>query len=188
MTTKPASKNRKTTKTLHPVKSYKQPVTTTQKKKEQKSTPGYLKFVYGFMLLLMLFSGVGRISGRNSRTPGVKATPQVQAASSGTIAKALTYHRENSASNLCDDLIITVGGDAVLSDCTGVSEQQYHLSVNERQTLSGWLTKYNSFDYSISDQSQIQFNGHSNQTITGNDLSSLITFVSTIDTEITTQP
>ena len=164
--------------------------------KKTTDTPVYLKFVYAFMLLLMLLGGVARVAGKNSRSQTAAAAPQAQGQGSpqSLSAKALTLHREDGAAGVCDDLIVTVSGDAVLTACSSDSTYQYHLSAAEQQQLASFLGAFKPFDFDSGNPdntsgvlAKLSMNGHGTQVAAEADLKNVLGFASMLDSEIEAQ-
>lgn len=162
--------------------------------KKTTDTPLYLKFVYAFMLLLLLAGGVARVAGKNTSSQSAPKTPLAQAPSQSLSAKALTFHREGGPGGVCDDLVVTVNGDAVLAACSSGSERQYQLSTAEKQQLVSWLGEFKSFDFDSGkpgDSSglleKLSMNGHGTRVASEADVQKVLGFVSTLDSEISAQ-
>jgi len=110
-------------------------------------------------------------------------TPVVRTAG-GLSARALTLHRQNDGASICDDLVVTVTGDAVLTGCGSGVEQQYRLSDAERLQLTTWLDTLQSINYETA-SSRLYLNAHGAEAVTQADRQSVMDFATALDAEIT---
>ena len=164
--------------------------------KKPTGTPLAMKLMYAFMLLLLLAGGASRVATKNIRKPAtVEPTPLQSGSPSQSLpARVLIFHREGGVDGVCDDLVVTAAGAAVLSACAGGDEQQYQLSTIEKQQLNSWLGAYKPFDYDSGKPAnpedmitKLSLNGHGEQVASEVDLQQFIGFATKVETEISTQ-
>lgn len=172
-----------------------QPAAGTPAKKPT-SAPLAMKLMYAFMLFLLVAGGASRIATKNTRNPvTVDPTPLQSGSPSQSLpASVLIFHREGGMDGVCDDLVVTAAGGAVLSACAGGVEQQYQLSTFEKQQLNNWLGAYKPFDYDSGKPAnpedmitKLSLNGHGEQVAAEVDLQQFIGFATKLETEISTQ-
>jgi hypothetical protein len=191
--TSPAPAKNKTGSTISKVPSA---PGTSKPAKKTTDTPVYLKFVYAFMLLLMLTGGLARFAAKNARSKTTAGSAQVQSlgTSQPLSARALTFHRAGGPAEFCDDLVVSVSGEAVLTACSSGKESQYHLSAAEQRQLVTWLGTYKAFDFGPDKPdstsgltTKLSLNGQGTQLANAADLNAMLSFVSAIDSEIDAQ-
>lgn len=189
MKTQPRPQNKKK---AAPTKKAVQP-NAVKKSSKSTTTPIHMRVFYAFMLFLMASGSFMTILGRRNVTQArALSTPTpLVAVGNGLSAKALTLHRQGGATSVCDDLVVTVTGDAVLAGCSNGVEQQYRLSDTERQQLTTWLDTLQSINYDSTASSQagaldsrLYLNAHGTKVVTQADRQAVLAFASALDAEI----
>lgn len=123
---------------------------TRMSNKPEKKSFSTLRIFSIVMLLLIALSTFGRMASAShpatqNRQP--ETIQRTQTPGAGTVARVLVFHQENKAENLCEDLVITVAGGAIYSDCGKITERQYVLNESELQQLLGWIEKFQVVNY-----------------------------------------
>lgn len=167
-----------------------------QVKTGNKST-GMLRLFSIIMLLLMVFTSLGRIAFANNRPPqdGHTTTQQSASSSGGTAALVLVFHQEDNRAGSCEDLLITARGSAIYSTCQNAVEKQYTLSETERRRLLTWIENYLAVNYDDGAASQpdgavthLYLNGQGSKMATDLEVQQMIDFAKTLSTKIASQP
>jgi hypothetical protein len=165
--------------------------------RQDKNSSGTMKIFYVFMLALLLFSSIIRITGASRRNKSA-STPAPQAgpvSGGGTAALAFVFHREVSGSGACTDLVIPTKGSAVYSNCANGAEKQYDLSDVERSQLGRWRAQFQPVNYEHTDTSKngdlttrLYLNGLGNQAASDSDIQAMIDFARELTAKIGSQP
>jgi len=160
--------------------------------KEKKDSSGIMKFFYLVMLLLIASSSVLSVLGASRRTSSniVTSTPDsVPVDGGGMAAINLKFHREDSGTNVCEDLVITSAGDAIYSDCAASTNLRYTLNDIERAQLDGWIQSFERINYDNTSQQgnvtiQLFLNGQGNQSPNNTATQQLINFATALVAKI----
>jgi len=161
--------------------------------KEEKDSSGIMKFFYLVMLLLIASSSVLSVLGSRRRASAssisVTSTPDNIPVSGGMAAISLKFHREDSETKLCEDLVITSAGDAIYSDCNAGTNNRYRLNDTERTQLDGWLQSFKQINYDNAGQQgkmniQLFLNGQGSQVASDTNIQQLIVFVEALSAKV----
>ena len=165
-------------------------------KQDQKFSKTTKSF-YVLMFLLIISSSFIRIAGA-SRHPQGGATPAPQinsVGSGGTAARVFVFHKGDSSSGMCEDLVIPATGSAVYSNCGSDVEKQYALSNTERGQLQRWIEQFQPVNYDHNDKNQtgnvttqLYLNGRGSQAASDTDIQSMVQFAETLAAKIAFQP
>lgn len=151
-----------------------------------------MKFFYLVMLLLIASSSVLSVLGarRLTSSNNITSTPNSMPVSGGGMAAInLKFHREDSGSNVCEDLVITSVGDAIYSDCGAGTNLRYTLNDIERVQLDGWIQSFKQINYDNTGQQsnvaiQLFLNGQGNQPPNDTATQQLINFATALVAKI----
>ena len=169
---------------------------SAKRSKQDKNSSGVMRVFYVLMLVLMLSSSIIRIAGANRIThSGAMLTPQVNSTGSGSTARAFVFHKVDSISGTCVDLVISAMGNAVYSNCGHGGEKQYDLNNSELLQLQKWIKQYQPVNYDHTDNAlagivttQLYLNGQGNQQASNVDTQHIIEFAIAMAAKVAMRP
>ena len=169
---------------------------SAKRRRQDKNSSGVMRIFYVLMLVLMLSSSIIRIAGANRNAQsGAMLTPQVNSTGSGSTARAFVFHKVDSISGTCVDLVISAMGNAVYSNCGHGGEKQYDLNNSELLQLQKWIKQYQPVNYDHTDNAlagivttQLYLNGQGNQQASNVDTQHIIEFAIAMAAKVAMRP
>lgn len=140
---------------------------------------------------LVFLAGLLLLSWLVACTPAPATAPLPTAVPATDVA--LTWHREGGLAGFCDDLTVTVSGEATLRSCRGEQTAEptnFTLDAAQMATLTAWQSSFQPFQYTWRDPAQadgmtveVNFTGTGTQPATAPEQALIVDFAQNLYNE-----